>query len=196
MIQPAKKTVNKPAKRSVTKSATKSRNAPSAHAGLLSVPSAESAASTPSTPAASVAALYEATCTLLRIFTVSEDTFAPAGGAVKYNGADFQAIQFIGRKVGCMAIEVARFLNVSPTTATSTLDRLVRRGLVDRARPDENRRAVSLSLTESGLSLFGLMVDHDMRNMELMLKALEPQEREPFVSAMTKIARRFASLSG
>jgi DNA-binding MarR family transcriptional regulator len=141
--------------------------------------------------AAQTESLHDSVCTLLRILTVAETEFAPADGKMKYSGLDFQSIGFIGRNAGCMASELAQFLDVAPTTATSTVDRLVKRGLVNRERPEDNRRAVALSLTASGLQMFEVMVNHDMRNMQLMLGALRDSERAPFVSAMAKIAKTF-----
>jgi DNA-binding MarR family transcriptional regulator len=138
--------------------------------------------------------LYDSVCTLLRILTVAEKSFQPAGGRMKYNGLDFQTIGFVGRNTGCMASELSNFLAVAATTATSTVDRLVKRGIVLRARPEDNRRTVSLSLSETGAELFEAMVAHDMLSMELMLETLDKSERAPFIAAMEKIAQRFTEL--
>jgi DNA-binding MarR family transcriptional regulator len=140
-------------------------------------------------------ALYDAVCALIRLLTVSDKTFAPAGGQMKYNGLDFQSIGFVGRNPGCMASELAKFLGVAATTATSTVDRLVKRGLINRTRPEENRRSVALHLSKTGITMFQVMVDHDMASMQLMLDALEKNERLPFVNAMTKIARKFEHMN-
>jgi DNA-binding MarR family transcriptional regulator len=138
--------------------------------------------------------LYEATCALLKILTVGEDMFAPAGGKIKYNGTDFQAIGFIGRAPGCMATQLSQFLAVPATTTTSTIDRLVKQGLVLRTRPEDNRRAVSLQLTAEGVATFEAMVSHDMQSMRMMLGVLTPAERPAFVSAMSRIATHFMQL--
>jgi DNA-binding MarR family transcriptional regulator len=143
---------------------------------------------------AEVQSLYESVCTLLRILTVGEKTFAPAGGRIKYNGLDFQTIGFVGRAPGCMATELAQFLDVAATTATSTVDRLVKRGLLLRNRPEDNRRAVALSLSPLGQEVFDSMVAQDMQNMALMLQVLSKPERAPFVAAMQKITAKFAEL--
>lgn len=140
-------------------------------------------------------ALYESVCTLLRMFTVGEKTFPPAGGRIKYNGLDFQTIGFVGRSPGCMATELAAFLDVAATTATSTIDRLVKRGLLIRERPEDNRRAVALSLSAEGQEVFEHMVAQDMQNMQIMLQTLSPAERAPFVAAMGKIVHTFTQLA-
>jgi DNA-binding MarR family transcriptional regulator len=123
---------------------------------------------------AHVQSLYESVCGLLRILTLGEQEFAPAGGALKYNGLDFQSIGYLADHPGAMAVELAQFLDVAPTTITSTLDRLERRGLIKRERPPENRRSVSLSLTPEGEAVRAEMLKYDHRNMSLMLAALTP----------------------
>ena len=49
--------------------------------------------------------------------------------------------------------DVAAFLGVSNAAASRAVDRLVKRGLVDRAEAESDRRAVKLSLTEKGRRL-------------------------------------------
>jgi DNA-binding MarR family transcriptional regulator len=83
---------------------------------------------------------------------------------------------------------------VPATTTTSTIDRLVKQGLVLRTRPEDNRRAVSLQLTAEGVATFEAMVSHDMQSMRMMLGVLTPAERPAFVSAMSRIATHFMQL--
>jgi DNA-binding MarR family transcriptional regulator len=49
--------------------------------------------------------------------------------------------------------ELAAHAGITPSTATRILDALERRGVVERARSDEDRRAVAVSLTETGRQL-------------------------------------------
>ena len=46
--------------------------------------------------------------------------------------------------------ELAAHAGITPSTATRILDALERRGVVERTRSDEDRRAVAVSLTEAG----------------------------------------------
>ena len=46
--------------------------------------------------------------------------------------------------------ELATHAGITPSTATRILDALQRRGVVERTRSDEDRRAVAVSLTEAG----------------------------------------------
>jgi DNA-binding MarR family transcriptional regulator len=176
-----------PKAKSATKVATK--------AAIKPKQSKASASARPAAPTrAQTESLYEAVCMLLKILTVGEDVFAPAGGKIKYNGTDFQAIAFIGRNPGCMASDISQFLAVPATTTTSTLDRLVKLDLVSRTRPESNRRAVALSLTAQGEETFEAMVTHDMRSMKLMLEVLMPEERDAFIEQIGRISNHFIAL--
>jgi DNA-binding MarR family transcriptional regulator len=50
-------------------------------------------------------------------------------------------------------MDIAEFLGVTNAAASRAIDRLVQRGLVDRALSQEDRRAVDLALTEGGHAL-------------------------------------------
>ena len=80
------------------------------------------------------------------------------------------------------------FLGIVPTTASSVVDRLVERDLVERRRPETDRRSIALSLTADGREAFGRLEAEEMVTMQVMLDALPEDERETFVRQMTRIA--------
>ena len=65
----------------------------------------------------------------------------------------FRTLELLGRMPGCSLSDVAEHLGVSRPTASVLVDRLVRRGLVERAQHPQERRRVVLSLTRSGQAL-------------------------------------------
>lgn len=65
--------------------------------------------------------------------------------------------------------DVADFLDVSNAAASRAIDRLVQRGLVNRAIAPDNRRAVDLTLTDEGKALLGHFQDLRDREMERLL---------------------------
>jgi DNA-binding MarR family transcriptional regulator len=140
-----------------------------------------------------VKALREHVSTLLRLFLINEKVFPSAGGQASYSVHEFQTIGFVAHHPGCMASTVAGFLGVAPTTMTSLLDRLVKRGLVHRERPETNRRAVALTLTVEGDALFQAILTQDYANMIAMLAALDDAERPVFLRCMDKIAGRIGA---
>ena len=125
---------------------------------------------------------------LMRTFTIDEGRIPPAEGRIKYNASDFQTIGFVAERPGCKASDVARFLGVSPTTATSILDRLEGQGILVRARPPTNRRAIALTLTPSGREVHEAIRRQDTANCRAMLDALPPADRAQFLHSIVRIA--------
>jgi DNA-binding MarR family transcriptional regulator len=60
-----------------------------------------------------------------------------------------------------------------------------------RARPDDDRRSVYLSLTHTGQHLYSEVFGEQLAWCRKMLAALDPLERNPFIAAMVKIAAYF-----
>lgn len=120
-----------------------------------------------------------------RRFKVAE---AAAAADNALNALDAQTLVFVSENTDCGAQDVARYLDVVPTTMSSSIDRLVRKGLVERRRPEENRRAVALTATEKGMRAVD---DHKAgyRNACIaMLRALDERERTELIRLTEKIA--------
>lgn len=120
-----------------------------------------------------------------RRFKVAE-AVAAADNAL--NALDAQTLVFISDNAGCNAGEIARYLDVAPTTMTSALDRLVRKGLIARRRPEEDRRSVALTATLIGLRA---VEDHKAGYRGAcvaMLRALDAREQVELIRLTEKIA--------
>lgn len=137
--------------------------------------------------------LLEAIRVLLRAFTVDENRFPPAEGRIKYNPHDFQTLFFVAGNPGCRGAELATFLGVAPTTAQSVIDRLIERGFVLRAENTQDRRAVSLYLTDEGVDVTQAIRRQDLANCRAMLSALPKTERKRFAQHMALIADSIAA---
>src|ERR1700730_19399415 len=77
-----------------------------------------------------------------RRFKVAE---AAAAAENSLNALDVQTLVFVYDNPGCGVGDVARYLNVAMTTMSSAIDRLVKKALVERRRPEDNRRVVGLT---------------------------------------------------
>jgi len=73
------------------------------------------------------------------------------GDEVTYS--QLKLLKMVSLTEGYSVSNVAHFLGVSTAAASRAVDRLVRRGLIDRAAAEADRRAVHLSLTEKGQTL-------------------------------------------
>jgi DNA-binding MarR family transcriptional regulator len=70
------------------------------------------------------------------------------------------------------ATEVANELHLTPGTLTSTIDRLVKKGYVERIRGLDDRRVIRLGLTKKGRVMY--RAHHKM--VEGFLKDISPEE--------------------
>ena len=100
---------------------------------------------------------------------------------------DNQILLFVERQPGCGPTDAARFLGVATTTVSSATDRLAKRGLLARKRPEDDRRAVSLELTEPGATYVAAHKQAYLAMFKTMLERLSPEERDSLVAMMTKI---------
>jgi DNA-binding MarR family transcriptional regulator len=73
------------------------------------------------------------------------------------NGSDgglslsqYGLLELLADRQSARVQELASHAGITPSTATRILDALERRGVVERTRSDEDRRAVAVSLTEIG----------------------------------------------
>ncbi|GHD12455.1 MarR family winged helix-turn-helix transcriptional regulator [Tianweitania populi] len=103
------------------------------------------------------------------------------------NELDKQALFYVAEHPECGPSDIARFLAVPHTTISSATDRLAKRGLLKRTRPEEDRRAVALDLSDEGRRrVEGFLAAY--RELHLrMLQPLSTAERDAFVGMITKI---------
>lgn len=131
-------------------------------------------------------ALFRALQTLIRGLKVAEANGAEAA-ASNLCASDFHALMLIGERQRCIVSDVAHGLNISPTTASSLVDRLVRNGYVERYRTDDDRRIVRLELSLEGARIRQEAVALQLRHCRQMLDQLAPAEAEAFIGLMEKI---------
>lgn len=95
---------------------------------------------------------------------------------------------FVCDNPGCGVGDVARYLNVAMTTMSSAIDRLVKKALVERRRPEDNRRAVALTATDQGRQVVQDHVAGFREACRMMLRSLEPREQSELIRLSEKIA--------
>lgn len=120
-----------------------------------------------------------------RRFKVAE---AAAAADNALNALDAQTLVFVDENPGCLMGDVARYLNVAMTTMSSAIDRLVKKTLVERRRPDDNRRSVALTVTGKGRQVVEEHVAGYRAACSMMLRSLDPIERNELIRLTEKIA--------
>ncbi|MGD0053871.1 MAG: MarR family transcriptional regulator [Acidimicrobiales bacterium] len=89
-------------------------------------------------------------------------------------------------------VGLAEAAAVTPATATRMCDRLVKKKLVVRQSERDDRRQVRLALTKKGLELVNTVTDRRRREIEVILRAIDPAEQTVLVQALGQ----FASAAG
>lgn len=131
---------------------------------------------------------------LRRVISLLLDTFKLKGAFqagspyANLNLTDLAVLKFLGEEGPKIMRDVAAHLAAPVSTATSIADRLVRQGLVERARSEENRRIVRVAITPKGRQLFDFMVAGQRDNCRRILEILDPDERPQLLALLGKIA--------
>lgn len=120
-----------------------------------------------------------------RKFKVAE---AAAAADNALNALDAQTLVFVGDNPGCAIGDVARYLDVAMTTMSSAINRLVRKSLIARRRPEDDRRAVALTATGKGQQAIEDQLAGYRAACRTMLRALDPREQRELIRLTEKIA--------
>lgn len=88
--------------------------------------------------------------------------------------------------------DLAALLNVNGSTATRHCDRLQRRALVQRSRATDDRRAVQVTITDTGARVVQQVSRTRRREVAMILGAMPQQSRRPLLAAL----RSFADAAG
>lgn len=131
-------------------------------------------------------ALFGAMQTLIRGLKVAE-AHGASQATERLCHSDLQALMLIGERQRCIVSDVAHGLNISPTTASSLVDRMVRNNYVARHRSDDDRRIVRLELTPEGARIREEALALQLLHCRQMLDQLTEKEAEAFIGLMRKI---------
>jgi DNA-binding MarR family transcriptional regulator len=85
--------------------------------------------------------------------------------------------------------ELAEALGITPSSATQMVDRLVRLGLVDRLREEEDRRLVRVQLSEDARQRFEDMMRLHLRSLAAVTEALSDPDLSTLVDLLARIAQ-------
>lgn len=83
---------------------------------------------------------------------------------------------------------VANELEIDPSNASRTVDKLIKQGLLDRRDAPEDRRKLALTLTPSGAALVQTVTDHRRDAIAAVLKKLSASQRDDLAAAFDTFA--------
>lgn len=84
--------------------------------------------------------------------------------------------------------DLAHFLHITPPSTTSLINSLVRKGFVKRTSSKDDRRSITLQITNSGLELLKNNLKRAASIIEVALNKLSKKEKMLFISILKKIS--------
>ena len=100
---------------------------------------------------------------------------------------EMHTIDAIGMYKKKTTTEVARELLVTVGTLTTSINRLVKKGYVERIRSEDDRRVVKLGLTKKGRLVFRIHQHFQHEMVKSDIKDLDEDEQEVFVKALVNL---------
>jgi DNA-binding MarR family transcriptional regulator len=110
-----------------------------------------------------------------------------------FNRQEIGVIDTLGAEGPMTMGELAGRLRLPLSTGTRVVDGLVGRGLVERERPEDNRRIVRVALTTKGRAFYRSALAVRVAGARAMLQTLTLDERRELIRLFRKIA---ASMAG
>jgi DNA-binding MarR family transcriptional regulator len=107
----------------------------------------------------------------------------------------FRVLTFLSRRPGAPLSSVAEHLGVARSTASATVDRLVRRQLVSRTTHPEERRSVVLTLTPVGAQQLQQAREAAATQMAKVLAGLPAAELLQVIQGLTLLGNAFKEIA-
>jgi DNA-binding MarR family transcriptional regulator len=115
-------------------------------------------------------------------------------GGVQASLSEVFALRELASGDGLSQNELARRLALEKSTVSRLVAALERRGWVDRARDEQNRRFVRLRLNNAGREAAQRLGEHFREHHRVLLARLSAKEREALRTGLNALARVIAEL--
>lgn len=137
------------------------------------------------------AALNEILVKLFRNITVIEERSLKRGEYKNVTVNDMHVIEAIGIGEPKNMTAVARTLAVTTGTLTISVNSLVKKGLVERVRSEEDRRVVLVSLSKSGKQAYEYHQKFHNEMVDTVLQSLNEEEKNVLAKALSRLSEYF-----
>ncbi|MBS5951415.1 MAG: MarR family transcriptional regulator [Clostridium sp.] len=104
---------------------------------------------------------------------------------------EMHTIEAIGSKSKRMMSEVAQDLGITVGTLTTSINRLIKKGYVERSRIEEDRRVVLVELTKKGKVANRLHERFHNEMVKKMMDGLLDDEKEVLIRSLNKLNKYF-----
>ncbi len=112
-------------------------------------------------------------------------------GAKEMSVPQYRTLAFVYRNEGASLSEVGDHIGLTLPTMSLLVDGLVARGLVSRRTDPEDRRRMTLTLTEAGRARLESARAATMANLEERLRQLSASDRATITTAMRMLSELF-----
>lgn len=119
--------------------------------------------------------------------TASFQAFARATEEVDLRPGRFSVLMLIGRNPGISQTLLSRANGRDKSTLTPALNDLVRRGLVVRTRPKNDRRSYQLKLTAAGEAMLSRLAECAVRHDRNLDRIIGKRDRARFLQILRKL---------
>lgn len=123
--------------------------------------------------------------------------FARVTGDLDLTPGQFSLLMLLAANPGISQIGLSRAFGLDKSTVSPSIDRLEKRGLVERNRTPNDRRFYALHLTPAGRDLLMRATERVERQEDRMASALTPDERRVLIDMLQRVeAALFAGAAG
>lgn len=136
-------------------------------------------------------ALNEILVKFFRNIAIIEERSLKKGEYRNVTVNDMHVIDAIGKGEPKNMTAVARTLAVTTGTLTISVNSLVKKGLVERVRSEEDRRVVLVSLSESGKQAYDYHQKFHKEMVDTVLQDLDDNEKEVLAKALSGLSDYF-----
>ena len=102
-------------------------------------------------------------------------------------------LEYLGKETFASMSKLSQLIQVAPTTMTSMVDRLIKRGLLERRRARQDRRKVLVTLSEEGKRFYR---EYHQRSLETYSRFLDslPDKGKNFSESIQELKKIIPSL--
>jgi DNA-binding MarR family transcriptional regulator len=113
--------------------------------------------------------------------------FARLTAELDLTPGQFSLIMLLAANPGISQIGLSRAFGLDKSTVSPSIDRLEKRGLVERTRTPNDRRFYALHLTAAGRDLLMRATERVERQEAVMASALTPDERRQLIDMLQRV---------
>lgn len=114
------------------------------------------------------------------------DLFQKEAKKSGYTLVHFDVLMYIAEKGFVTMTNIAYFLHITPPSASSLIDKLVEKKLVNRTHMDNDRRTIHITLGGEAHKLFKSLHEKKMAIFKKMFTKLNKKEKEDLVRILNK----------